>query len=72
MCSLGRAVAELSLWPKRYEPALSATGGLVVESREMLKDGARCEAIVKLGRRANTGQDRRNLYAVVLKRRPGV
>lgn len=28
--AMGRAVAELSLWPKRYEPALSATGGLVV------------------------------------------
>jgi hypothetical protein len=69
---MARAVAELSLRPKRYDPALSATGGLVVESREMLKDGVRSEAIVKLGRRANTGQDRRNLYAVVLKRRLGV
>jgi hypothetical protein len=69
---MGRAVAEQSLKPKRYDPALSATDIPVLESRVMLKDGARCEAIVKLGRRANTGQDHRNLDAVVLKRRLGV
>jgi hypothetical protein len=42
---MARAVAELSLRPKRYDPALSAAGGLVVKSRVMLKDGARCEAL---------------------------